>query len=130
LDDRHILIAGDFFTPIALARIVLFTTPEAIGISDLAFAVRRDVNLVQTGDFVYCLGGEDRMKHRSSACYRIRWRELLSRASDARRADHFRPLDYAIFFGYLLITVLVGFDSQSSRRTSKPICWQGKALAR
>ena len=30
------------------------------------------VGLVKSGDFVYCLGGEDKMKHRSAAVYRIK----------------------------------------------------------
>lgn len=33
---------------------------------------RASVGLVKSGDFVFCLGGEDKMKHRSAAVYRIK----------------------------------------------------------
>jgi hypothetical protein len=35
------------------------------------------VSLVKSGDWLYCIGGEDRKRHRTDAIYRIRWRELL-----------------------------------------------------
>ncbi len=34
------------------------------------------VSLVIVGDWLYCLGGEDRKRHRSDAVFRIRWKTL------------------------------------------------------
>jgi N-acetylneuraminic acid mutarotase len=34
------------------------------------------VGLVKAGEFIYCVGGEDRMKHRSDAFHRIRISEV------------------------------------------------------
>jgi hypothetical protein len=35
------------------------------------------VGLVKLGEFVYCLGGEDQMKHRTDKFFRIPVAELL-----------------------------------------------------
>ena len=37
---------------------------------------RACVSLVASGDYVYCLGGEDLQKHRSAAVYRVKIAEL------------------------------------------------------
>jgi hypothetical protein len=37
------------------------------------------VTLIRNGEWLYCLGGEDRKRHRTDAVFRIRWQELLSR---------------------------------------------------
>ncbi|MEO6786081.1 MAG: kelch repeat-containing protein [Chthoniobacteraceae bacterium] len=37
------------------------------------------VVLVKLDGWLYCLGGEDRKKHRTDAAFRIRWKELLPR---------------------------------------------------
>lgn len=36
-----------------------------------------NTTLVRCGEFIYLLGGEDQMKHRSAACWRIRIQDLL-----------------------------------------------------
>ena len=40
--------------------------------------IRGMVHLVKTGEWLWALGGEDRQKHRSAACWRIRLDELSS----------------------------------------------------
>jgi N-acetylneuraminic acid mutarotase len=82
LDDRHILVAGGYrsdevefvadayiFDP--QSRTFKRTTP-------LPYAAM--VNLVKTGEWIYCLGGEDRKRHRTDAVFRIRSQELLRNA--------------------------------------------------
>lgn len=79
LDDRHILLAGGYrndeveFVRDAFIFDVQTSVYTATG--PLPYAAM--VALVQSGDWLYCLGGEDRKKHRTDAVHRIRWRELL-----------------------------------------------------
>lgn len=79
LNDRHILVAGgyrndavefvaDAFSFEVQARTYTATTP-------LPYAGM--VSLVRESGWLYCLGGEDRKKHRADAVHRIRWQELL-----------------------------------------------------
>lgn len=81
LDDRHILVAGGYrnddveFVTAAYVfdvekRTFTPTTP-------LPYAAM--VSLVRSGEWLYCLGGEDRKRHRTDAVFRIRWQELLPR---------------------------------------------------
>lgn len=81
LDERHILVAGgyrnddvefvgDAFVFATDARTYTPTTP-------LPYAAM--VTLVKNGEWLYCLGGEDRKRHRSAAAFRIRWASLLSK---------------------------------------------------
>ena len=35
--------------------------------------------LVRAGDFVYSLGGEDRARHRTDECFRVKVAELLKK---------------------------------------------------
>ena len=37
---------------------------------------RANVGLVQAGGHVYCLGGEDKLRHRTASCYRIKVEDL------------------------------------------------------
>jgi hypothetical protein len=39
------------------------------------------VTLVKDGEWLYCLGGEDRKRHRTAAAFRIRWASLLSKTA-------------------------------------------------
>ena len=39
--------------------------------------LRALVSLVVAGEYLYCLGGEDRKKQRTDSVFRIRWKELL-----------------------------------------------------
>ena len=79
LDDRHILVAGGYrddvveFVPDAYVydvRSKMYTTT-----TPLPYAAM--VHLVKSGDWLYCLGGEDRKRHRTDSAFRIRWRTLL-----------------------------------------------------
>jgi N-acetylneuraminic acid mutarotase len=84
LDRDHILIAGGYGG-----------NPQDFSAASYIYDTRRDlytqtmdlptpgmVGLVRAGDFVYCLGGEDKSpKHRSAACARVKVSELLKTAS-------------------------------------------------
>ena len=76
LDEKHIYIAGgyaDNFT--AEAVIYDVTTDSYRAAKSLPYAAM--VGLVKLGDYVYCLGGEDKMKHRTDQFFRIAVAELL-----------------------------------------------------
>ena len=79
LDEHHILIAGGYkndveeFTDEAL----IFDTGRGEYLPTKPLPYRSLVALVNCGGFVYCLGGEDKKKHRTDACFRIRIEELL-----------------------------------------------------
>jgi N-acetylneuraminic acid mutarotase len=79
LDDRHILIAGGYRNDevgfVADATLYDVTARTYRPTTPLPYAAM--VGLVKAGDWLYCLGGEDRKKHRSDAAFRIRWKELL-----------------------------------------------------
>lgn len=73
LDDRFILLAGGYknddagFTTDAL----LFDTKEGAYSVAKPLPYAAMVALVKCGDWLYCLGGEDRKKHRTDAMFRI-----------------------------------------------------------
>lgn len=79
LDERRLLVAGGYrndeaeFVPDTL--IFEPATGRYTPAVPLPYAAM--VSLVQDGDWLYCLGGEDRKRHRTDAVYRIRWRDLL-----------------------------------------------------
>jgi len=81
LDDRHILLAGGYkndaeeFTDEAF----IYDTASGTCTPTHPLPYKAMVALVKLDDFVYCLGGEDRKKHRSDAAFRIRSKELLPR---------------------------------------------------
>ena len=83
LDARHILVAGGYRNDdvefVRDAYVYDVQTGIYTATTPLPYAAM--VALVQSGDWLYCLGGEDRKKHRTDAAYRIRWRELLRRQS-------------------------------------------------
>ncbi len=81
LDDRHILLAGGYttdaegFTDGALifdVKVLRYSPTKPLPIKAM-------VGLVRNGEWLYCLGGEDRKQHRTDAAFRIRWKELLPR---------------------------------------------------
>ncbi len=82
LDERHILVAGgyrndevEFVTDAYVYDVERRTfTPT----TPLPYAAM--VSLVRSGEWLYCLGGEDRKRHRTDAVFRIRWASLLPRA--------------------------------------------------
>jgi N-acetylneuraminic acid mutarotase len=79
LDDRHIFIAGGYRNDVVefVADAYLFDVKSGKYTPSTPLPYAAMVGLVQNGDWLYCLGGEDRKKHRTDAAFRIRWRELL-----------------------------------------------------
>jgi N-acetylneuraminic acid mutarotase len=79
LDDEHILIAGGYkneaeeFTKEAF----IFHTGRGEYRPTTPLPYRAMVALLKTGEYVYCLGGEDKKKHRADGCFRIAVKELL-----------------------------------------------------
>ncbi|MGH8018402.1 MAG: Kelch repeat-containing protein [Opitutaceae bacterium] len=81
LDETHILLAGGFKGDAEgfSSEVCVFevkggnyraTRPlpyEAMG-----------MGLVKAGEWLYCMGGEDRRRHRTAVVYRIRWKDLLA----------------------------------------------------
>jgi N-acetylneuraminic acid mutarotase len=80
LDDRHILLAGGYRNDqvgfVADAYLFDVITRTYAPTTPLPYAAM--VHLVRSGDWLYCLGGEDRMKHRTDSVYRIEWAHLLA----------------------------------------------------
>lgn len=81
LDDTHILLAGGYKNDTEEFTDEAFIYDIASGkyTATQPLPYKATVNLVKLGDWIYCLGGEDRKKHRSDAAFRIRWKELLPR---------------------------------------------------
>ena len=81
LDDSHILLAGGYkndaeeFTDEAF----LYDITSGKYSASKPLPCKAMVSLVKLGEFVYCLGGEDRKKHRTDAAFRIPWKEFLPR---------------------------------------------------
>ena len=81
LDERHILLAGGYkndeeeFT----ADAFIFDVKTSGYSATKPLPCKAMVGLVKSGEWLYCLGGEDRKKQRTDAAFRIRWRELLPR---------------------------------------------------
>ena len=76
LDDRHILLAGGYkqdFTDEAL----VYDTKTDSYFQTAPLPYRAMVRLVKLGSELYCIGGEDRMRHRSNLFYRIAGKALL-----------------------------------------------------
>jgi len=80
LSEHHIYLAGGYpndetgFTD--ESWIFIATTGQFVPAKPLP--IRSMVHLVSDGEWIYCLGGEDRKKHRSDKVWRIRARELLA----------------------------------------------------
>jgi N-acetylneuraminic acid mutarotase len=81
LDDQHLLLAGGYkndeeeFTDAAF----IFDVKTLRYIPTKPLPYKAMVSLVKSGEWLYCLGGEDRKKQRTDAAFRIRWKELLPR---------------------------------------------------
>ena len=79
LDESHIFLAGGYkndaeeFTDEAF----IYDIGSGKYTATLPLPYRSMVHLVKLGDWIYCLGGEDRKKHRADAAFRIQWKELL-----------------------------------------------------
>lgn len=79
LDERHIYIAGGYKNDVEgfTDEAFLFDVATETFRPSVPLPHRAMVHLVLTGEHLYCLGGEDRKKHRTGAVFRIAWRELL-----------------------------------------------------
>jgi N-acetylneuraminic acid mutarotase len=81
LDDRHLYVAGGYrnregkeeFTDQAF----IYDVENDQYRPAAALPYRAMVGLVRSTEYVYCLGGEDKQKHRSAAAYRIKVADLL-----------------------------------------------------
>jgi N-acetylneuraminic acid mutarotase len=80
LDDRHLLIAGGYRNDTVefVADAYVFEVQSQTYTTTIPLPYAGMVGLVRAGEFLYCLGGEDRKKHRSGAVFRIKWAELLA----------------------------------------------------
>lgn len=81
LDGSHILLAGGYKNDAEEFTDEAFIYDIASGryAATQPLPYRAMVSLVKLGDWIYCLGGEDRKKHRADAVFRIRSKELLPR---------------------------------------------------
>ncbi|MBM3866050.1 MAG: hypothetical protein FJ381_09170 [Verrucomicrobia bacterium] len=79
LDDRHIFLAGGYRSDVVefTADAYIFDRERKTYTPTTALPYAGMVGLVTDGPWLYCLGGEDRKKHRTDAVYRIRWASLL-----------------------------------------------------
>ncbi|MSU52146.1 MAG: hypothetical protein EXS41_01945 [Opitutaceae bacterium] len=79
LDERHLFVAGGYRNDEVefVADTFVFNVDTGTYASTTPLPYAAMVALVKSGDWLYCLGGEDRKKHRTDAAFRIRWRELL-----------------------------------------------------
>ncbi len=79
LDERHIFIAGGYRNDEVefVTAAFVFTVETGVYVPTTPLPYAAMVSLVRSGDWLYCLGGEDRKKHRTDAVFRIKWAELL-----------------------------------------------------
>jgi len=81
LDERRILLAGGYknnaeeFTD----AVFVFDTSTGKYTATQPLPYKGMPSLVKLGDWLYCIAGEDRKKHRTDAVFRIQWKELLPR---------------------------------------------------
>ena len=80
LDDRHILLAGGYKQDFSDEAFVYDTKTDSY-IQTTPLPYRAMVGLVKAGSEIYCIGGEDRMRHRSDLFYRITGKALLKQGS-------------------------------------------------
>jgi len=82
LDADHILIGGGYRSAEIgfVADAFIFNVKTRTYSPTLPLPYAAMVSLVRNGEWLYCIGGEDRMRHRSDAVFRIRWQNLLTSA--------------------------------------------------
>lgn len=76
LNDRHILLAGGYKQDFTDEAFVYYTKTDSY-FKTAPLPYRAMVQLVKAGREIYCIGGEDRMRHRSDLFYRIAGKALL-----------------------------------------------------
>jgi N-acetylneuraminic acid mutarotase len=81
LDGRHILIAGGYRNDTVefVADAFVFDVETRLYAPAAPLPYAGMVGLVKSGEWLYCLGGEDRKKHRTDAVFRTRWTDLLTK---------------------------------------------------
>lgn len=79
LDERRILIAGGYRNDAVefVADAVVFDVERDAYRPAPALPYAAMVTLVRDGAWLYCLGGEDRKRHRTDAVLRVEWRQWL-----------------------------------------------------
>lgn len=77
LDDRHLYLAGGYRTDAFTAEAWIYDLESDRYTPAPALPFAAMTTLVVCGDFLYCLGGEDRQRARSNACYRLPIQALL-----------------------------------------------------
>lgn len=80
LDDRHILLAGGYKQEFTDEAFVYDTRTDTYS-KTAPLPYRAMVQLVKADGEIYCIGGEDRMRHRSDLFYRIAGKALLKEAN-------------------------------------------------
>ena len=70
LDGQRILVGGGFVEDFSDACFIYDPHRDAYA-PTVPLPYRGMATLVKMGDYVYCFGGEDRMRHRTALCYRI-----------------------------------------------------------
>jgi len=80
LGAEHVLIGGGFGGPkdYFLATAYIYEVQQNTFHQSLDLPLAALVGLVDCDGYVYCLGGEDRERHRTDACFRIAVKELLA----------------------------------------------------
>ena len=80
LDGRHILVAGGYRNDEVefVSDAFVFDTETHTYTTTTSLPYAAMVSLVKSGEWLYCLGGEDRKRHRTDAAFRIRWASLVS----------------------------------------------------
>jgi N-acetylneuraminic acid mutarotase len=80
LDERRLLLAGGYKNDVEefTAETFLYDVQANAYRPTRALPYAALVGLVKSGDWIYCLAGEDRKRHRTDAVWRLRWRELLA----------------------------------------------------
>lgn len=81
LDNTHILLAGGYTDKFSDQAWIYDAGADTYAeTTRLPLAVMP--NLVKLGEYVYCIGGEDRMKSRTDAVHRAPWKDLLKAAKE------------------------------------------------
>jgi N-acetylneuraminic acid mutarotase len=79
LNDRYILFGGGYTNEFTDAAFIYDTKSDAY-FKTTALPYAAMSNFIKSGEKIYWLGGEDRMKHRSDLFYVTAWKQLLDAA--------------------------------------------------
>jgi N-acetylneuraminic acid mutarotase len=76
LDEHHILLGGGYAENFTDAAFIYDTKTDSY-LKTRSMPFRAGLSFIKADGFVYSIGGEDKMRHRSELAFRIRWKELL-----------------------------------------------------